>query len=103
MDAAGSLTLEMAPGYDLLGEWLVADLWALGLGAYHQEVRRAVLRGRDGQSSEEILGNAFAVEVTGDTSTLRFLVRPEVDLRLATRDLLAAIDQVADLAHRGPA
>jgi len=84
------LKVEVEPGYELLGEYLCADLGPLDDREYI-EARAAVRKGLKGESASHN-GEDFFLQVDGENSTI-ILMPTDASLTLPTTVLNGALDQ----------
>lgn len=89
----GFIRCEVEPGYELVGEYLCADLGALD-GIDYTSARRAVERGLAGESAD-YNGEAFSLDVDGAQTTLE-LVASQVDITFPTKVMERALERYAE-------
>jgi hypothetical protein len=96
------LVLEVAAGYEVLGEYLSSDMRGT-LGDPYETVRAMLVKAlRDG-SKNEFSSDAFTIVVSGDSTTITLDATDEDDDYhgdYSTRDVLAALTQYAELGTR---
>lgn len=93
LDERGMLWADVEPGFELLGDYLVSDLY--GVESPYTEIRQIVDDALANGTEDTLSTDGFAVDVSRDVTSLRLHSRPSRFLTMPTQTFAAALDTYA--------
>jgi hypothetical protein len=90
-DADGFLHASVVNGYELLGDYLVTDVGPVGGRRFGDAMRSADI-GLSGGVADDMINNAYSVEVDGQTTTIEALYDEERVLVITTAQYKASLE-----------